>query len=211
MLSILHLELPAEEVRAQPAPPPPEVVAEESPAAPEEASEEFEIVLGRRQVASVLFVASVAVVVFSAISYLAGRALVSKPVAQAPAVSTIPEPVAAPLLEATVIKPGDASVAESAALAGNLAPAKDAPDAPMFANPIPSAVYLQMGAVEKGVAVIMVEGLRKRGFVAFAAPGPNEVSFRVLIGPLAEGDAFRRAKDQVDQIGLNSFVRKYQP
>jgi cell division septation protein DedD len=210
MLSILHVDLPAEEARAQASPPPPEpveAVAEDDPA-PEEAPEEFEIVLGRRQVASVLFVASVVVVVFSAASYLAGRALTPKPVAPAPVTAAIPEPTVVPVLDATVVKAADAPavVPES-----NIALPKSGPEAALFANPAPGAVYLQMGAVEKGVAVIMIEGLRKRGFVAFAAPGPNDVSFRVLIGPLPDADAFRRAKDQVDQIGLNSFVRKYQP
>src|SRR5579863_8991262 len=40
---------------------------------PAETPEEFEIVLGRRQIASVLFVATVILALFSAVSYLAGK------------------------------------------------------------------------------------------------------------------------------------------
>ena len=59
------------------------------------------------------------------------------------------------------------------------------PEAPLFAEPKAGSVYIQMGAVEKGVSVIFAEGLRKRGLPAFVAPGPSEKIFRVLIGPLA--------------------------
>jgi len=184
---------------------PPPVVAEE-PSQPEEKVVEFEIVLGRTQVAGVLFVAIVAVVVFSAISYVAGRALVSKPVAAVP-VAAVTTPPPAPVVEATIVKP-DFPIAEPAPKAPEPIPV---PEAPVFANPSANGVYLQMGAVEKGVAVIMVDGLRKRGFSAFAAPGPTEAIFRVLIGPLGDAEGFRKTKEKIDQIGLNSFVRKYQP
>src|SRR5580704_13123369 len=59
--------------------------AAESPA-------EFEIVLGKRQVAGVLFLATVTLVVFSAVSYLAGKALPQTFSRKADS-----EPVAAPI------------------------------------------------------------------------------------------------------------------
>jgi cell division septation protein DedD len=66
-----------------------------------------------------------------------------------------------------------------------------------------------MGAVDKGVAVIFAEGLRKKGFTAFVAPGPNEKIFRVLIGPLPDPASYAKAKDGVDKIGLSTFARKF--
>ncbi len=63
---------------------------------------EFEIVLGKRQVASVLFVAIVILVVLSALSYLAGKAA-SPNKAALPA----PPPPPAPLLQATITKADD--------------------------------------------------------------------------------------------------------
>lgn len=230
MLSILQLDVPAEEARSEaapvaepPAPEPVATVVEESPAVTEEPlqetaeepveapvaqenPEEFEIVLGRAQVASVLFVATVVVVVFSAISYLAGRALPAKIAATQPASVS-----ATPVLQATVVKTPDFPLPEPPVESAPARPVASEIEPPVFASPIANAIYLQMGAVEKGVAVIMVDGLRKRGFPSFAAPGPSEAIFRVLIGPLADAEAFRVTKEKVDQIGLNSFLRKYQP
>ena len=80
----------------------------------------------------------------------------------------------------------------------------------MFQEPKPGAVYLQMGALDHGMAVIMAEGLRKHGFDASVAPGPSEKIFRVLIGPLPDAQAFARAKAEVDSIELGTFARKYQ-
>lgn len=180
-----------------------------------EKSAEYEIVLGRRQIASLLFVGIVLAVVFSAVSYLAGRKAAPKtvqlppaptpvaaPVTPPPAAAT-PVPAATPVIEATTtVLPPEPAVA----------PAKNEVklDAPIFADPSAGAVYLQMGAVDKGMAVIFAEGLRKHGFDAFVAPGPSEKIFRVLIGPLPDPDSFRRAKAAVDAIDLGTFARKYQ-
>ena len=163
--------------------PPSEEPAEESP--------EFEIVLGRRQIASVLFVATVVLVAFSAISYLAGKSLAPKPAA--PAVSIAP-PIAIPQRE-PIPQPQAAAPAPV--------------ERPLFGDPKSGALYLQLGAVEKGVAIIMAEGLRKRTLDAFVAPGPNDHVFRVLIGPL-DAESYKRTKDAVDEIGLSTFARKYQ-
>jgi cell division septation protein DedD len=166
------------------------------PPAPEaqmaEASGEFEIVLGKRQIAGVMFIASVLLAIFSAISYIAGEAMSPRKAAAIerpeppPAVTPPPAPV---LVEA---------------------PKAAAPPAPLFADPKNGELYLQMGAVDKGMATIFVEGLRAHGFEAFVAPGPSGKIFRVLIGPLADQDAYRRTKDAIDELGLNAFARKYE-
>ena len=68
-----------------------------------EKTAEYEIVLGRRQIASLLFIAIVLAVVFSAVSYLAGRTAAPKPVQRPPAppVPASPAPGANPVIEAT--------------------------------------------------------------------------------------------------------------
>jgi hypothetical protein len=179
------------EVQAEP------LRVEESPApeSPAEPAEEFEIVLGRRQVASVLFVATVIIVAFSAFSYLAGE-IVSKKAAPAiippaPVAAAQPVAVADPLLQADLVE----------------APPK--PEAPLFADPKIGAVYLQMGAVEKGIGLIFAEGLRKHGFDAFVAPGPNDHIFRVLIGPIPDPRSYERTKEAVDKLGIGTFGKKY--
>jgi len=178
---------------------------------PSENPEEFEIVLGRRQVASVLFVSTVILVAFSAISYLAGKSFAPKapvpesapapaPVAAAPAPVVVPQPAPQP---EPAVKPERARASEAA-------PASDpAPERPLFADPKPGQLYLQLGAVEKGIAIIMADGLRKHGFDAFVGPGPNDHIFRVLVGPL-DGDGYKKAKGEVDALGLSTFARRYQ-
>lgn len=158
---------------------------------------EFEIVLGRRQIASVLFVATIVFGAFSSLAYLAGKSVTPKPVAAA-----APAPVPAPAPVAELVK-----TPEPAATPAR--PAIAQPEAPLFGDPKSGAMYLQLGAVEKGVAIIMAEGLRKRGLSSFVAPGPNEHIFRVLIGPL-DAEGYKRTKDAVDAIGLSTFARKYQ-
>jgi cell division septation protein DedD len=158
-------------------------------------SGDFEIVLGKQQMAGVLFVATVMLVVISAVSYLAGKGLSPAPLKEpepAPMAAAAPAPVPAVILE----KPATLPAIQ--------------PEAPLFSEPDPGATYLQMGAVEKGIAIIFAEGLRKHGLDAFVAPGPHEKIFRVLIGPMADPQAYERAKNIVDQIGLTTFGRKYE-
>jgi cell division septation protein DedD len=154
---------------------------------------DFEIVLGRRQVASVLFVATVLVVVFSAVSYLAGKARIAG--AATPMVVAFPPAPAAPVLTTTTA----------------VQPSENAkPEAPLFADPTAGAVYMQLGALDKGYAVVVAEGLRKRGLESFVAPGPTEKVFRVLVGPLPDPASFTRVKDAVDELGLANFARRYE-
>jgi hypothetical protein len=176
MVSLFTTEPSADDVAAGPA-----IHFED--AAPTEPVE-FEIVLGRRQLASVLFVATVVIAVFSSISYLAGKSLAPAP-QKIEVIRTVP-----------VLQPAPAPAVK--------------PEPPLFAEPRPGPLYLQMGAVEKGIAVIFAEGLRKHGFEAFVAPGPNERIFRVLIGPLGDEQAYAKARDATAALGLNTFARKVQ-
>jgi cell division septation protein DedD len=152
-----------------------------------EAPQEFEFVLGRRQIASLLFVATVVLMICVAISYLAGKSMSAK--ASAAPVVVVREPDPPPI----VLNQEPVPVVE----------------APVFADPKNGSVYIQMGAVEKGVSIIFAEGLRKHGLNAFVAPGPNEKIFRVLIGPLADPTAYAKAKDTVEKIGLATFARRF--
>ncbi len=151
----------------------------------EEPVQDFEIVLGRRQVAGVMFLATVVVVLCSAGGYVAGR---GKAASMAPAI----HPVALPPAPAAVPKP--APVEEPA----------------IFGEVLPGQLYIQMAAVERGMAVIFAEGLRKKGLFAFVAPGPSEKIFRVLIGPLRDAEATKLAQARVSELGLATFLRRYE-
>jgi cell division septation protein DedD len=115
-----------------------------------------------------------------------------------PPVASVPIPAPVPMLEATIVREPAATATPTAA------------EAPLFANPNPQAIYIQVGAVEKGVAVILAEGLRKHALDSFVAPGPGTKSYRVLIGPFADAEAYQKARNIVAEIGLDNFARRYQ-
>ncbi len=186
MISLLHSE-PQKRV----VPAPPEISAENG---------EFEIVMGRRQMASVSLVVVVLLAVCSGVSYLIGRSLAHKDGEAGPTpVAQVVDPPAAPQPQPQPSQPDKIPAAEAQA-SGN----------PLFADPVPGAVYIQVGAVEKGVAQIWAEGLRTHGLKAFVAPGLSDRIFRVLVGPLPSPDAYQYTKDALDRIGLATFGRKYQ-
>jgi cell division septation protein DedD len=161
---------------------------EEPALAPAAEPQEFEFVLGRRQIASLLFVFSVLLMICVAASYVAGKSM-AKAQTPVPVASVVREPDPPPIVMNQEPLP--------------------AAEPPLFAEPKIGSVYIQMAAVEKGVSVIFAEGLRKRGLPAFVATGPSEKIFRVLIGPLPDPASYLKAKDTVDKIGLATFARKF--
>ncbi len=175
--------------------PQPDPAAE--PVGPEE---EFELVVGRRQIAAITFLALVMVAVCSGASYLAGKVMSGREESPAPVIDL--EQAPAPMIEATIAPAPAATVLPAAP--GLVR------EAPLFASSVPPAIYIQVGAVEKGVATVIAEGLRKHALDAFVAPGPSEKIFRVLIGPFRNEEAYRKAQGIVDQIGLANFARRYQ-
>ena len=170
---------------------------------------EYEIVLGRAQIASWLFVGVIAVAICSSLAYLAAEKIAAQKVAANSRTSTLPAPVSPPPIAATADLPqASILVPPQADLASPLKNPK--PGAPLFAEPEMGKVYIQIGAVERGMAMLLTEGLRSHGFDSFVAPGPNDKVFRVLIGPLPDPAAFRQAMVTVTTLDLSSFARKYQ-
>jgi hypothetical protein len=208
-MSILNLDRPVEPVVdavASPAPGAPATGAAAMSPAPVEPQgsgenlEEYEFVLGRRQLAGTGLILVVVLALFSGVSYVIGRSMPARPsITQAevlplpPAVLPPPEPV---LVSPALPEPQEQVKINSAA--------------PLFAQAVTGQVYLQIGVVEKGLAAIWAEGLRTHGLNAFVAPGPGDNLWRVLIGPLPDPQAYQRAKDVLDTLGITTFGRRYQ-
>src|SRR5437660_466755 len=176
MLSILNLGPVQSETEHAAAPQAGQIAAE---------SAEYEIVLGRAQIASWLFVVVIAVAVCSSVAYLAGKsasakkaaaaASVAMPAPQAasqPALQPATQPTPAPLPTVSILVPPKADLPSILKTAAK-------PGPPLFAEPETGKVYIQIGAVEKGMATILAEGLRSHGFDAFVSAGPSERIFRV--------------------------------
>ena len=176
---------------------------------PLSATTEYEIVLGRAQIASWLFVGVVAVAICSSLAYLAAEKIAAKKIAAISRSAAPPAPVLPPPVAASAELP-QASIlvtpkTDLASLVKNQKPA-----APVFAEPEMGKVYIQIAAVERGMAMLLTEGLRSHGFDSFVAPGPNDKVFRVLIGPLPDPAAFRQAMVTVNAMDLANFARKYE-
>jgi cell division septation protein DedD len=71
-----------------------------------------------------------------------------------------------------------------------------------------SGTYLQMAAVDRGVAEVFVEVLLRKGFEAVIANGPTEDMFRVLVGPVKDATSLARVKADLQAAGFTSFPRK---
>jgi cell division septation protein DedD len=188
---------------------------EEAPEVAREAAD-FEVVLGPAQIASWLFVAVIAIAVCSSLAFLAGKSTGLKQeigaaftVASSRAAEARPAPVTAspttqaPMPSASILVPPKTDLASVLKTAQHAGPQ-------LFAEPEVGKVYIQIGAVERGMATILAEGLRSHGFDAFVAAGPSEKIYRVLIGPLPDPEAFQQAKAAVDAIDLTAFARKYE-
>jgi len=172
------------------------------------ATAEYEIVLGRAQIASWLFVGVAAVAICSSLAYLAAEKITAKKAAAisrlAPSAPVAPQPAVTPveLPQASIMA---APKTDLASLVKNQKPAT-----PLLGEPEMGKVYIQIGAVERGMAMLLTEGLRSHGFDSFVAPGPNDKVFRVLIGPLPDPAAFRQAMVTVNAMDLANFARKYE-
>jgi hypothetical protein len=210
MTSLLNLDpysAPPEPAESQPQAPERETievaaVSETADDSTSEESPEFEIVLGRRQVASTSLVAIVLVSVFSGVSYLIGKSMGPKETGAPAAMATSVEASQAPAMPAAV----------PAVIKEQLPRMQSEPiNAPLFAEAIPGQVYLQVGVIEKGPAGIWAEGLRTHGLEAFVAPGPGDglMLWRVMIGPLPDPQSYQRAKDALNTLGLTNFGRRY--
>jgi hypothetical protein len=155
-----------------------------------EAPEEFEFVLGRRQIASVSLVVLTLIGACTAAAYIAGKsvgkvvtveAAAPKPLAQAPVAAAAKPQVSADIL-----------------------------DAPLGGSPEQGRTYIQLASVDRGFAALMVHGARKLGFPAFVAPGASDKVYRVLSGPFKNAEELEKAKATFAAAGLETFVRKIQ-
>ena len=105
----------------------------DEPLASASETEDFELVVGRRQAAALTFLALVVVALCSGASYLAGKAIAPREEAPVPMIKLEQPP--APLIEATIV-PQAVPLAD---------PSVPVADAPLFASPVAQAIYIQVG------------------------------------------------------------------
>ncbi|HEY1206558.1 MAG: SPOR domain-containing protein [Bryobacteraceae bacterium] len=205
---------------------------------------EFELVVGNKQLLSIVFILMVVFGVVFSMGYFVGRANsgdTAAPVAQQAANQPPGRPQAAgaenaatPTPEATPddsLPPGDAKVTTpdtasrttpvlsttpvAAATPPPAATPKKPATPPPTAKPPAAAVeagqtYLQVAAVKKPQADMLVEVLKEKGFHAVASPlAPGGELYRALVGPLRDASEVARTKADLENAGFKPIIKRF--
>ncbi len=179
---------------------------------------QFEVVLGNRELLSILFIVVVLLGVFFTMGYVLGRNAASPPEAAArqsesvraaaPTPSSAPSPGGPAATSPEAVAPNPAASAEPPSQAGErLSSPTDTAAAPP--EPAPGQSFWQVAAVKRSEAEIVADVLKKKGFRVLIAPHPTEDLFRVLVGPLSGPDETSRMRDELEAAGFKPLLRKY--
>jgi hypothetical protein len=199
---------------------------------------EFELVLGNRQLLSGLFIIVMLFGVFFTLGYIVGRHSFPAPLSTAAAVNqegAAARPVTpsdTPASPTPSLPPGQAEVIsgetkpaatpETAEPVTGTRPATAPAETPRpverrptevrpvssdLSEPVPGT-YLQVAAPKRTAAAGIVESLRNKEITAVLAPGPNEETVRILVGPLDSGSVGKMRSD-LESAGFKPFVKKY--
>jgi hypothetical protein len=186
---------------------------------------EFELVLGNRQLLSGFFIVVVLFGVFFTMGYIVGRHSSPAPLTAA-AANAEPAPIRSSPSSAAPPERGEAAVVMPEEKKGETPPTEQAtatqpatapPEAPRpvetrrvetgSSEPAPGR-YLQVAAPKRTAADAVVESLRNRGIRAVLAPGPNEDTVRILVGPLDPANVGKMRVD-LESAGFKPFPKNY--
>jgi len=195
---------------------------------------EFELVLGNRQLLTGFFIVVVLFGIFFTMGYIVGRNSSPAPLNTAAAAS--PESATAPFRMPSRAgpAPGQAEIVPADAKrddtpppvnpepATATRPATAPPESPRpvetgrlepralgsaVLEPAPGS-YLQVAAPKRAAADGVVESLKNKGITAVLAPGPNEDTVRVLVGPL-DSSSIGRVRVDLESAGFKPFPKRY--
>lgn len=191
---------------------------------------EFELILGNRQLLSVLFIVVVLLGVFFAMGFLAGRSTSGStasakggesdlPRVVEPAQTPAPPPaeprtqeqaaVSAPPKQTGEQPAKKAETPEPKAPPPSAPPAKAASSGGYIETP-PAGTYLQAAATRREDAESMLGLLKQDGLSGFVTPSPKPDMYRVLIGPLAGNELIAAAREKLGNRGIKSpYIVKY--
>jgi cell division septation protein DedD len=195
---------------------------------------EFELILGNKQLLSVFFLVVILLGVFFTMGYVVGRnsapieasnrategavpgtsaskgsPMVVDPPAKStdtPTTSTPPPGIASPQDPNSTAQ----ATTTTTAPAQTAAPTPTAPAPGEVITPQPGDLYVQVLALAKPEAEVLVDVLSKKGFRAVVAPGPNDRLFRVLVGPAKDAEELTKLRNDVEAAGFKgAFPKKY--
>jgi len=158
---------------------------------------DFHFVMGARQTVVSLFLAVTLTGLFSTLAYIAGRTMTTanpQGTVRAALSEAVPSSVAA---EEIVPEAPPPSVPEPATPAS------------YFQQPELGQTFLQVAATDPGVAAVFAERLASLDFSCLIADGPDERSYRVLVGPLQDNREIVTTRAALEIAGFQPFVRRY--
>jgi len=182
---------------------------------------EFELILGNKQLLSVLFIVIVLLGVFFTMGFLAGRSTggtVTAPKKTASDTTPIPiESAASRPAERAAHQPAESKpepakseppqpepAKSEPAPAAKSAPAKSAPGG--FVEAPPTGTYLQAAAARRADAESMLSYIGdKTGLTGYVTPTPKSAELcRVLLGPLKTDSDMASARVKLADIGIKT-------
>ena len=185
---------------------------------------EFELILGNKQLLSVFFIVIILLGVFFTMGYIVGRnsgppdtAKRTQPVDGTPPTRTDGQsamPPAAVSPAPTVIEPVTSKIEPLPATETPRVTPKQPIEVTAVTHsmtqPIPGQIYIQVLAVARPEAEVLVDVLAKKGFQALVAAGPNDKIFRVLVGPAKDAADAGKLKGDLEQAGFKlAFPKKF--
>jgi hypothetical protein len=194
---------------------------------------EFELVLGNRQLLSGFFIVVILFGVFFTMGYIVGRHSSPAPLNTASASDSAPprtvSPASPPPGQAEVMPaeaaktetppapPPETSEPVTATRPATAPPESPRPPEPKpvstattstdLARPAPGS-YLQVAAPKRTAAGAVVESLKNKGIAAVLAPGPDEETVRVLVGPL-DASGIGKMRADLENAGFKPFAKRY--
>jgi cell division septation protein DedD len=186
-------------------------MAERSAPTHPDGDREFELVLGNKQLFSLLFIMFVLLGVFFAMGYTLGRTSAPPETATASG-GAQPQTASRPAPRPSVVDGAVPEQKQEAPTAKQEQPAAEQPAGGSgtltIIDPKPGQIFCQVTAVARPEAELLVEVLQKKGFRAAMAPGPDKF-VRVLVGPAANDAELVKLKTDLEQAGFKPFVRRY--
>jgi len=167
--------------------------------------QDFELVISTRHMLVASFVVVMLLGIFAGLSYVAGRAMDAD---SKPQIASTPSGTVAAEQQTT------ATVTPVAAVESVPAPSPERVDIGLirpsyFQTPAAGEVFLQVAAVDRGPAEVFAEFLSRKGFAARFANGPDERSYRVLVGPFRDNGVISSVKSRLEDEGFRPFVQKF--
>ena len=198
-------------------------------------SGEFELILGNKQLLSVLFIVIVLLGVFFAMGFLAGRTTATgtaqsppKVVNNAPPLVVEPTPKESPAAPAKEVAPEkkeiedlvkierkpeaveEAKAAPPKRGAAKAEPSSAASSGGFTENP-PKGQYIQVAATKRPDADALLAQLAKNGMSGYITPAPKSADLlRVIVGPLADSEQVAETREKLKKVGIDKgFIVKY--